>query len=230
MELEFCRKIGYHFKLKIPENMSDLSFFQLLMIYFFVALLMSVSSVASAQTDTQITTMFDNDKHIINRDYKQFTSCDQLVSTINEFYQKIPAQPAIIPYMMLREQTTSDMTIESVVAGLPRESVVAGTSAPQTTNNLDFSTTNNQVAGVQEPDIVKNNGDYIFHANNTTKKIHIIKTPLNQANQTIDIARVSVINTIKLPDQVIFTDLLLHNNRLVIVGRTQSRFWSAQKP
>jgi uncharacterized secreted protein with C-terminal beta-propeller domain len=200
------------------------------MIYFFFALLMSISSVASAQTDTQITTMFDNDQHIINRDYKQFTSCDQLVSTINEFYQKIPAQPAIIPYMMLREQTTSDMTIESVVAGLPRESVVAGTSAPQTTNNLDFSTTNNQVAGVQEPDIVKNNGDYIFHANNTTKKIHIIKTPLNQANQTIDIARVSVINTIKLPDQVIFTDLLLHNNRLVIVGRTQSRFWSAQKP
>lgn len=51
-----------------------------------------------------------------------------------------------------------------------------GPSNIDSSKNNDFSDTNNQVASVQEADIVKTDGEYIYYFNNTAKRLNIIHT------------------------------------------------------
>jgi len=51
-----------------------------------------------------------------------------------------------------------------------------GPSNIDSSKNNDFSDTNNQVASVQEADIVKTDGEYIYYFNNTAKRLIIIHT------------------------------------------------------
>ncbi|HNG97348.1 MAG TPA: beta-propeller domain-containing protein, partial [Candidatus Absconditabacterales bacterium] len=43
----------------------------------------------------------------------------------------------------------------------------------------DFSATNVQKAGIDEPDIIKNDGQYIYYVNNAKKLLYILKGPYN---------------------------------------------------
>lgn len=51
-----------------------------------------------------------------------------------------------------------------------------GPSNIDSSKNNDFSDTNNQVASVQEADIVKTDGEYIYYFSNTAKRLNIIHT------------------------------------------------------
>ena len=55
-----------------------------------------------------------------------------------------------------------EMAIEKTLAIPAQESSDISTNSPV----IDFSTTNNQVAGVDEADIMKTNGNYIYYINN----------------------------------------------------------------
>ena len=74
------------------------------------------------------------------------------------------------------EDAAMGMGVKTAVAPQGESRVVsndaAGAPAP---SSPDHSTTNVQKAGIDEPDIVKNDGNYIYYVNNTKKILYIIK-------------------------------------------------------
>lgn len=108
------------------------------------------------------------------------------------------------------------------------ESVAAPTSANATRQTSDgaalgvggwspdFSATNVQKAGIDEPDIIKNDGKYIYYVNNTKKLLYIIKWPYN--GSSLDLAWASIVKTLRLPSSFNTTDLLIDGNTLALVS------------
>jgi len=72
----------------------------------------------------------------------------------------------------------------------------------------DYSTTNIQVEGVDEPDIVKTDGTYLYILSNQT--VFIIKAnPSNEAE---------ILSEISFKDEVYITNLFINNNYLIVFG------------
>lgn len=73
----------------------------------------------------------------------------------------------------------------------------------------DFSQTNNQKTGVDEPDVIKNDGKYIYYVDaNSARKIHIVAAATA--------GRVEA--SISLPQDVWGTQIFLHKGMLIVVG------------
>lgn len=94
---------------------------------------------------------------------------------------------------------TNDMVTEEKSESMAPEAPVA---AP------DSSDTNNQVEGVQEGDIIKNDGKYIYI--NTASGLKIIDSnPLNP----------KIVATLSIPENTSITELFITGNKLVVIGQ-----------
>lgn len=90
----------------------------------------------------------------------------------------------------------------------------------------DFSATNVQKAWIDEPDIIKNDGQYIYYVNNAKKLLYILKWPYNWT--TLDMGLVNVVKVIRLPKTYNTSDLLIQGNKLVLVAtRYLDRPWNS---
>jgi len=86
-----------------------------------------------------------------------------------------------------------------------------------TTNNYatDYSTTNIQVEGVDEADIVKNDGKYIYTI--SQKKVLILDAyPAKNA---------SVLSEIKFDQDINIQELFIYKNKLVVIGQASSELF-----
>ena len=83
----------------------------------------------------------------------------------------------------------------------------------KSTNSKDFSETNIQVEGVDEADIVKTDGDYIYSLSNSDVVITNVKDPAN-------IKVESKINE-KIPE-----DLILYKDKLIIISASNGNYRS----
>jgi len=80
----------------------------------------------------------------------------------------------------------------------------------------DHSDTNVQVEGVQEGDIIKNDGKYIYIK--TGEKLKIIDSnPLNP----------KVVSTVNVPENTSISEIYIYNNKLVVIG--QNNFYYIMK-
>ncbi len=94
---------------------------------------------------------------------------------------------------------------------------VDGTTGPITTSTKDYSKTNIQVEGVDEADIIKTNGDYIYSISENNIIISNVKDPNN----------IKIDSTINM-ESYIPNDLLLYKDRLVVFSTTQSNSYTNQ--
>ncbi len=93
----------------------------------------------------------------------------------------------------------------NVMLANAEKSASAGQS--DSSSDVDFSETNIQVEGVDEPDIVKTDGTYIYLLSNS--KIYIVKAyPENESK---------VLSTIDL-DDIYVSNLFLKNDKLIVFG------------
>lgn len=79
----------------------------------------------------------------------------------------------------------------------------------------DFSETNTQIAWVDESDIIKTDGKYIYYYNETEKAVFIIQTGTNGPEE--------VVKKINMPENFYWPQLYLTNNRLVIIASGYSQ-------
>lgn len=94
-----------------------------------------------------------------------------------------------------------------------------------------------QIAGVDEPDILKTNGDVYIYSNALQNKIYLINSPLNRSNGTMDISTAKVVSTIVLPKQLHGQEpqLFVSDNTLIMLAnrytpvRTQGWIDKSQK-
>lgn len=83
----------------------------------------------------------------------------------------------------------------------------------------DSSDTNNQVEGVQEGDIIKNDGKYIYL--NTSSGLKIIdSSPLSP----------KIISTISVPENTSISEIFITKNKLVVIGQNNYYYIMYDKP
>lgn len=94
-------------------------------------------------------------------------------------------------------------------AAIAKESASTPTAAPMAdsdesasfaSNFIDFSTTNIQVVGVDEPDILKSDGEYLYYYNARLQKVFILSSPLNRQTSTITMDDLQIVSTIAIPE------------------------------
>jgi inhibitor of cysteine peptidase len=89
-------------------------------------------------------------------------------------------------------------------------------------STTDYSKTNLQKVGVEEPEIIKTDGKYIYYYNQTEQKIYVVRSPLNQSTSTINLKNASIITIINVPDGFYGVQLFVTKTRLVILGSKYS--------
>jgi len=98
-------------------------------------------------------------------------------------------------------------------APMPAVAAAAPESAQSKTSDatLDHSTTNLQVEGVEEEDLVKTDGEYIFKVN-AQKIINVIKVDSNSKMESL--------NNITFEENYSINGIFLRNNILIVVGNS----------
>ncbi|USN55803.1 MAG: beta-propeller domain-containing protein [Candidatus Peribacteria bacterium] len=90
-------------------------------------------------------------------------------------------------------------------------------------SSSDFSTTNIQVAGVDEADILKTDGEYLYYYNQRLQQISILKSPLDLASKMIDLDNAEVITVINIPSTFYDVQMYIRDGELVVIGQRRSQ-------
>lgn len=106
---------------------------------------------------------------------------------------------------------TSDSTINNVY--IPTTPALS-TGSSSSSLSKDYSTTNIQVENVDEADITKTDGDYIYSISNNSVIITNVKDPSEIKIES----KISNVNGI--PE-----DLILYNNKLVVISAKQEKYY-----
>ena len=115
---------------------------------------------------------------------------------------------------------SKDTAAENTVAGTNSSSSATGTVADAETESADakYSTTNTQVQGVDEADIVKTDGKYIYY---------IVKNTINIVECDED-AKMKLVSKIKLTEYISYdfypSEMYLYNDNLVVLLRETSEY------
>lgn len=111
-------------------------------------------------------------------------------------------------YAMLKTRTTNRYTIDDMISV---DSITNANSKNETATNEvanDYSKTNTQVQGVDEADIVKTDGTYIYYL--TNEKLTIINTE--------NASQMKEMSTIKFDETFTPEELFLNNDKLIVIG------------
>ncbi len=98
--------------------------------------------------------------------------------------------------------------------GAPQAQGAADQGSGSVSGSQDYSTTNNQVQGVDEPDIVKNDGTYLYVV--SENKVKIVKAyPASDLN---------IVSQITLENDSYASDIFVYKDKLVVLGSKQPKF------
>ncbi len=144
----------------------------------------------------------------------QISSCMELKDKISlQAYRQNRGTPYMMKTMLGAPESNTGAALPptAVPAPVAAQDAATPTSSPA---SEDFSSTNVQVAGVDEADIMKNDGQYIYLIKG--RSIRIVKASL--ANDMKELSRVVVADTSFTPSEMFIT-----GNTLVVVGNSYSQ-------
>ncbi|NLK65349.1 MAG: hypothetical protein GX289_09660 [Tissierellia bacterium] len=118
-------------------------------------------------------------------------------------------------YIWMGRARVADIAEDSAVEAPAAQAPQAESSG---VSNMDKSDTNVQVEGVQEGDIIKNDGKYIYI--NTNKGLKIIDSS-PQAPE--------IVNTIAIPENTSISEIFSSGNKLIVIGQN-NYFYIMDKP
>jgi len=104
---------------------------------------------------------------------------------------------------------------DDVAAPVENESSAKSTVADGVWGGGDFSETNTQIAGVDESDIIKTDGTYIYYFNDTQKAVFIIQVGTDGPEE--------IVKKINMPKNFYNPQLYLTDDRLVIIASGYSQ-------
>ena len=221
------------------------------------AMLIALQSPVSAVTviDSQIDAelnkqaqqeMIKNAKDLNEKiTFTKVNSCESMEKVMGDFletYKKLHPQRTIRSYDYFETDgvwAVPSASINTIGAkwmnadfAMAENAAVAGSQSLWATNGWvisDYSTTNIQKIWVDEPELLKSNGKYLFYyssVNYNEGYISIIKTPTKK-----DLSDAEIIAKINIPSSLYNIQLFLNGNKLVILGtryasKSDSILWS----
>jgi len=177
--------------------------------------------------DTQLTDLEDKNTQVLSNDFKlkTFSSCDNMESVIKKFikdYYEVNPGGGYRggPLMMEDSMTKTTGAVPEATAPVGAENDDASTS----TSATDFSTTNLQVAGVDESELIKTDGTNLYFYNDKDHSVYIARA----YPATKDLA---ILKKIKIPGSFTNPELFLSGKKLTILATKYSsanygyRYW-----
>ena len=163
----------------------------------FVLISNNKKEIRTIKSDKQLSRIFNGDIKTAKNTFINIATMPFSFFTNNFFSYKVI------------EESTLDISGESSTNnGLISSIENATSSSNELSSSKDYSTTNIQVENVDEADITKTDGDYIYSISDSNVIITDVMNP-----QEIKIA-----NIIKLSDGSIPEDLILYKNELVVIS------------
>ncbi len=185
----------------------------------FILLILSIflfsTTYASVEDDSIIKELENKEIKELQIDFKlkKFKSCEDMSSVIEKYiktYWKYNKKRYIWP--VLYKTMDIDEVVEENIAFDSLAPVIEKKSFVNTwwEKDKDYSKTNTQVEWVDESDIIKTDGDYIYYYNSTKKYVYIIDAK--------DSKNLKIIKKLKLPKYFYNPVLYVDNNKLVILS------------
>ncbi len=189
----------------------------------FILLVFTLPTFATEEDNSIIEELNENEVKELNFDFKlkTFESCQSLESVmgkyIKEYYKTYGSWlrywwPEImyddVIDIDMEEESAMDWAVESgTPTSVEQKTVVANDAWWE---DSDYSQTNTQVKWVDESDIIKTDGDYIYYYNSAKKAIFIIDAK--------ESANMKIVRKLNLPDTFSSPVLYLSENRLIILA------------
>ena len=193
-----------------------------------VVLFFTTSFVFAEVEDTSIIDELNEDyiKELsIDFNLKSFESCQDMEDVMEGYiknYWKNNKNNYYPIYRWIEPMIDWDMLFNSVDSSMEKGIVMDESVTSTQSDNVvwgwdegDYSETNTQVKGVDESDIIKTDGDYIYYYNSTQKYVYIIDSS--------DKNNLEVVKKLKLPSYFSGPVLYISENRLIIVSTGYSR-------
>jgi len=158
--------------------------------------------------------------------FHQMESCESLETMLEKYAKKYQADRGrdiiyngLFGYKTLSKTMNMVEDVDYATDDIAVEATAMQESMGVQTSSTEYSTTNLQKIGVDEPEILKTDGKYYYYYNEKTRKVIIISSPLNIEKKTINADQVQIIKEIKIPTELNDIELFVMNQRLVILGR-----------
>ncbi len=147
---------------------------------------------------------------------RNFESCDAfeevIIDYIKTYIEHTPQRRyyQVMPMMMESVEIQADAIMQ--------ESATEKSSS--VSQGEDFSQTNIQVGWVDEPEIVKTDGRYLYYYNDIEKAIYIVDT---QAGGIFAKSELEIVKRIAIPESFYGVELFLSDQRLVVIASAYSQ-------
>lgn len=188
----------------------------------FISLFSLFISFSFAQNvdDQLVDAVNDSSSPDFEVEFQQFDSCEDMESVLWKYIQKLKNDDFWMWYGRGGWGTLDDVDF-AVFENKEVEDVatsVTKTNTLKKSESDEFSTTNLQKKWVEEPEIIKTNGNHIYYFNQKEKKIYIINSPLDREVSTIDIDSTDVVTIINVPESLWGINMFVANQKLIIIG------------
>lgn len=201
-----------------------------------VLFMMGYSSTFATVEDTSVLDQLNGTATKTSQDFKlrKFSSCQNVEDIMNKYVQEYYKNNPPIYYgrgggPVMMEDAVAAPSVWAVAKD-SNASVQQTTTSGSSGWNQDYSKTNTQVSGVDESDIVKTDGTYIYYMSDSYDAVTGKQSKYVFIAKATPAKGMEVLRKIKIPDTFYNTDLYITDNKLVILstGSNQydySRFW-----
>jgi uncharacterized secreted protein with C-terminal beta-propeller domain len=126
--------------------------------------------------DSQLVDAINDDEQTITRDdlqFEKFSSCDEMTDVIESFVKENIKQRSYPYYYGIEEGMVDDIAMGEAADSDPAP--VSAQNKTVRSDSNEYSETNIQKDGVDEPDILKTDGTYLYYYNAQEREISIMR-------------------------------------------------------
>ncbi len=164
--------------------------------------------------------------------FQAFESCVDMNSVLTDWIKKFENQypdyrrGGIIETFAVDGNTFApeDADFDDAAAPAMLKSTQNNLAGGADTEEVAFSETNLQKKGVDEPEIIKSNGEFLYYYNQQERKVSVIKTPLQANKSSFDYDLTDVLSEIAIPQTMNDVEMFLYGDKLVLAGTRRLQF------
>lgn len=187
----------------------------------------------SAQTiDDQLVDKI-NEEEMSNRDqlqesleFEQFNSCMDMETTLQDFvkkwkeHQPLPRRGGGVFFEGEMDFALSEEMAVPTVGGsneVMLKSVRDDSVDTIQSSSDEYSSTNLQKSRVDEPEIIKTNGEYYFYYNEQEHKVYVMSSPFDISDGTITLDDAKIETIVTIPQKITNPQMFVLDEKLVIM-------------
>ncbi len=162
-------------------------------------------------------------------EFNSFQSCEDMTNVLEDYikdnFKDSWWRRGYYPELFFDDVALEDSSADVSWIALPQANLAKSEAAATGWwTDLEYSSTNIQVTGVDEADIIKSNGKNLYYYNQKEGKIHILSTPAWSWTNQIDLQKTINVSDIILPNNFNGIQLYIQNDKLIILANRWNQY------